>query len=174
VIPSRAITLLAGAALVQLTSLPLAGCGGGTSTASPSASQKPALRLPTVDVSTNRLGEVLVDSKGRTLYLFRRDRGTKSTCFGSCAQAWPPLRVKDKPRVAGDARASLIATTPRPDGPRQVTYKGHPLYLYQGDETPGKANGQGVNAWGGRWLALSPAGKQVTKAAPKKGGSGGY
>jgi len=167
---SRAVTHLAAAAVAALA---VAGCGGGSSDDSSAAPSEPKLRSPTVDVSTNRLGEVLVDSKGRTLYLFKQDKGTRSTCFGSCAQAWPPLRTKDKPTAAGDAKASKLATSPRPDGPRQVVYNGHPLYLYQGDETPGKANGQGVKAWGDLWYALTPNGKQLTKGSPKKGGGGG-
>jgi predicted lipoprotein with Yx(FWY)xxD motif len=175
---SRAITLLATAAVVPLTALVVAGCGGGGSSASPSSAAPPKntkVRPPTVDVSTNRLGEVLVDSKGRTLYLFKKDKGTNSACSGSCASAWPPLRVNGKPTTAGDAKASLVAITTRSDGAPQVTYNRHPLYLYQGDDNPGKANGQGVNAWGGRWFALSPAGKQVIKGSPKKsGGSSGY
>lgn len=163
--PSRAITLLASAAAVPLTALAVAGCDSGGTTVS-SGPEK-----PTVDVSTNRLGKILVDSKGRTLYLFKRDKGTKSACVGACARAWPPLRANGKPTVGGDAKASRVATTKRPDGAPQVTYNGHPLYLYQGDELPGKANGQGVNGWGGRWFALSPAGKQVSR---KSAGGGGY
>jgi predicted lipoprotein with Yx(FWY)xxD motif len=177
--PSRALTLLAGAAVAPLTALAVAGCGGSSTSSGSSkspAQSKDTYRPPTVDVSTNpRLGELLVDSKGRTLYLFKKDNGTRTACFGSCAQAWPPLRTKDKPRAAGDAKASKLATTKRPDGPPQVTYNGHPLYLYQGDETPGKVNGQGVNAWGGLWYVLSPAGKQMKKGSPKKGAaSSGY
>jgi predicted lipoprotein with Yx(FWY)xxD motif len=167
--PSRVIALLASAAVVSLTAVAIAGCGGGSAS---SAAPKNNFRPPTLDVSTNRLGEVLVDSKGRTLYLFKQDKGTRTTCFGPCASAWPPLRANGKPTVGGDAKAQKVATTPRPDGARQLTYNGHPLYLYEGDETPGKANGQGVNAWGGRWFALSPAGKQVTKGSPPKGSSG--
>jgi predicted lipoprotein with Yx(FWY)xxD motif len=169
VIPSRAITLLAGAAVVPLTALALAGCGNSGSSAS-SAPPKP--RPPTVEVTTNKLGQILVDSKGRTLYLFKRDKGTRTTCFDSCAKAWPPLRANGKPTTGRGARARKVGTTPRPDGARQVIYNGHPLYIYEGDETPGKVNGQGVNAWGGRWFVLSPAGKQITKGSPPKGSSG--
>src|SRR3954452_3913564 len=160
------------AAPLVVALLAAAGCGGG-SDASPGP-KKPAFSPPTVDVSSNKLGEVLVDSKGRTLYLFKKDAGSKSTCFGPCASAWPPLRTEHKPTVAGDAKARLLATSPRPDGPGQVTYNGHPLYLYQGDETPGKVNGQGLNSWGGRWFAVSPAGRRILKASKVKPGKGGY
>jgi predicted lipoprotein with Yx(FWY)xxD motif len=156
----RAIISLAVAAVVPLTTLPVAGCGGGGSNASPTPSKETKKGSPTVDTATNRLGEVLVDSKGRTLYLFAKDKGTKSRCRGACASAWPPLRANGRPRVSGDAKDSKVGTTTRADGAPQVTYNGHPLYLYQGDEKPGLANGHGVNAWGGRWFALSSAGRK--------------
>jgi predicted lipoprotein with Yx(FWY)xxD motif len=161
--------------VVPLTAVAVAGCGSSGSTASSTPPHKTSVRPPTVDVSTNRLGEVLVDSKGRTLYLFKKDKGAKSACVGACADAWPPLRANGKPTAAGDAKVSRIAATTRSDGAAQIVYSGHPLYLYQGDDKPGDANGQGVNAWGGRWFALSPAGKQILKAsAPKSGGGSGY
>lgn len=169
--PSRAITLLAGAAAVPLAALAVAGCGSGG--ASPATPENKKVGRPTVDASTIRLGEVLVDSKGRTLYLFKQDKGTRTTCFGPCASAWPPLRTKGNPTAGGDAKESLVATTRRPDGPPQVTYNGHPLYLYQGDLKPGDATGQGVDVWGGLWWAVSPSGKQVTKGGRKPAG-GGY
>jgi predicted lipoprotein with Yx(FWY)xxD motif len=164
--------VLALAALLVVALLALTGCGGGSS-ASPGPS-KPTAQLPTVDTSSNRLGEVLVDSKGRTLYVFAKDTGKKSTCFGSCAHAWPPLLAKAKPTVTGDAKPALISTSARPGSPAQVTYNGHPLYVYQGDETPGKANGQGLNSWGGKWFAVSPAGKRILKASKPKVSPGGY
>jgi predicted lipoprotein with Yx(FWY)xxD motif len=172
---TRALPLLAAAATLVLSALAGAGCGsasgGSTASSGPPKSTPPP---PTLDVSTNRLGEVLVDSKGRTLYLFKKDMGPKSACSGACASAWPPVRVNGKPTVAGDAKASKVSTTKRPDGAAQIVYSGHPLYLYQGDDKPGDANGQGVNAWGGRWFALSPAGKQILKASKPKGGGSGY
>jgi predicted lipoprotein with Yx(FWY)xxD motif len=174
---TRGLTHLAAAAVVMLTALAVAGCGSATggSAASSGPPKSAQIKQPTLDVSTNRLGEVLVDSKGRTLYLFKKDKGTKSACSGACASAWPPVRENGKPTVAGDAKASKVATTTRSDGPPQIVYNGHPLYIYQGDDKPGDATGQGVNAWGGRWFALSPAGKQILKAsAPKKGASSGY
>jgi predicted lipoprotein with Yx(FWY)xxD motif len=165
--------LVAGAVVASLAALALAACGGGDSTASPGPSKDTKPQGPTVDASTNRLGEILVDTNGLTLYLFAQDKGTKSTCFGSCARAWPPLRTEGEPTAGGDAKASRLGTTKRPDGPPQVTYNGHPLYLYQGDLKPGEATGQGVDVWGGIWYAVSPAGKKVTKGVPK-GGRKGY
>ena len=120
------------------------------------------------------LGTILVNPKGRTLYLFRGDSGTKSTCFGACAAAWPPLQAAGKPTVGGGADAALLGTTTRSDGEQQVTYNGHPLYRYYGDENPGDTNGQGLNTFGGLWYALSTAGDQVSGTAPSSGGGYGY
>jgi predicted lipoprotein with Yx(FWY)xxD motif len=106
-----------------------------------------------------------VDSQGRTLYLFAKDTGTKSTCFGGCASAWPPVQVSAKPTAGGGVNASSLGTTPRSDGPSQVTYHGHPLYRYAGDQKAGDANGQGLNGFGAIWYALSPAGNQITAQA---------
>ncbi|MCU1457530.1 MAG: hypothetical protein JWL73_1622 [Actinomycetia bacterium] len=123
----------------------------------------------TVKVSKTKLGNTLVNSKGRTLYLFKKDSGTTSACTGACATAWPPLTVTGKPSVGHGAKASLIGTVARSDGTRQVTYNGHPLYLFQGDQKAGATNGEGVTAFGASWFALSPAGKQL---APRASGSG--
>jgi predicted lipoprotein with Yx(FWY)xxD motif len=170
---TRSITLLAGAALIAVTALAVAGCGGGGATASSAPPKTANGRAATVGVADTGLGKVLVDSRGRTLYLFKRDSGGKSACTGACAAAWPPLRANGKPAVGSGAKASLIATTTRSDGEPQVTYNGHPLYLFQGDHKPGDTNGQGSTAFGGRWYALSPGGNQVS-AQPSSSGGGGY
>jgi predicted lipoprotein with Yx(FWY)xxD motif len=164
---SRAINLLAGAAVLPLTALAVAGCGNSGS--SGQAKNTNTLR-PTIGTSTTRLGEILVDSKGLTLYLFKQDKGPRTTCFSSCARAWPPLRTKVQPTAGGNAKDSLVATSKRPDGPPQVTYNGHPLYLYQGDLKRGDVTGQGVDSWGDVWWAVSPSGKQVTKGGRKPPG----
>ena len=88
--------------------------------------------------------------------------GTKSECSGDYAAAWPPLRAGGKPTVGGGAKASMIGTTNRSDGKPQVTYNGHPLYLYSGDQSPGDTTGEGLTAFGAAWYAVSPAGDQVT------------
>jgi predicted lipoprotein with Yx(FWY)xxD motif len=108
------------------------------------------------------LGRILVDSSGRTLYLFKADVGTKSACAGACAVAWPPLRTGGKPAVRSGASAVLVGTTKRSDGERQVTYHGHPLYLFVKDHKPGDVTGQGVTAFGAAWFAVSAAGNQVS------------
>jgi predicted lipoprotein with Yx(FWY)xxD motif len=161
---SRLLTFMAAATAVLLVSVSAA-------TASPQAT---ASRQATVKVAQTGLGKILVDSKGRTLYLFKHDSGKKSRCFGACAAAWPPLRASGKPTAGSGARASMLGTTKRSDGKPQVTYNGHPLYRFQGDKKPGDTNGQGINAFGGLWWAVSSSGKQITGSGSTSGGGNGY
>jgi predicted lipoprotein with Yx(FWY)xxD motif len=169
---STPITFLASAAVIPLTALAVAACGGGgAATAAPAPPKTTSGAPATVGVAKTGLGNILVDSQGRTLYLFKADKGTTSTCSGTCAVAWPPLRAHGRPTVGGRAKRSLIRSTARSDGKPQVTYNGHPLYLYVGDQKPGDTNGQGVKAFGARWFALTPGGIQISSRP--SGGSGG-
>jgi predicted lipoprotein with Yx(FWY)xxD motif len=130
-----------------------------------------------VSTAKTSLGQIIVNSNGRTLYLFGKDRNGTSSCSGKCAVAWPPLITIGKPTFTGSAMASLIGTTKRTDGRLQVTYNHHPLYTFVKDTKAGQTNGEGLNALGGIWNAVSPAGAKVTKAAPAPvsgGGGGGY
>jgi predicted lipoprotein with Yx(FWY)xxD motif len=174
---SKPITFLAGAALIPLTAL-AAGCGGGgNSTAATTPPKTASGQVATVGVASNSLGKILVDSQGRTLYLFKKDTGTKSNCSGACAAAWPPLHASGKPTVGSGASASMVGTAKRSDGTTQVTYNGHPLYTFVMDKKAGDTNGQGVTAFGASWFALSSAGNQVTvqpSSSTGGGGSGGY
>ena len=166
----KSTALLAGAAALVLTALALAGCGGGSDTdATPTTANGNAA---TIGVANGDLGKILVDSQGRTLYLFQKDSGSTSTCFGECAVDWPPLRVGGRPTEGNGANSALVGTTNRAGGEPQVTYNGHPLYRFERDENAGDTNGEGVNAFGGAWYALTPAGDEVTP--PANGGGGGY
>ena len=184
-IRSRPIRFLAGAAALPLVALAVAGCGGGSGGGSTSAASAPPKtssgQAATVGTaSVGNLGTILVDSQGRTLYLFAKDSGTKSACSGACATNWPPLRDSGKPTAGTGLTASLLGTTPRSDGNPQVTFNGHPLYTFVMDQKAGDANGQGVTAFGGSWFTLDSAGNQVTAAAAPttttsgSGGGGGY
>jgi predicted lipoprotein with Yx(FWY)xxD motif len=115
----------------------------------------------TVKTRHGKLGTYLVDGKGRTLYLFEKDRTKKSTCADACAKAWPPLTTKGSPKAAGSAKASLLGTSKRADGKTQVTYKGHPLYFFVQDKKAGDTKGQDVDAFGAEWYVMSPAGKKI-------------
>jgi predicted lipoprotein with Yx(FWY)xxD motif len=171
---SRITVFLAGAVAVVLVVL-----GTAEAAAKPHASK--AHSRPAVEVRSTTLGKILVDSRGRTLYMFEKDKGSKSSCFGSCAANWPPLRTSSrKPAVGKGVSSSKVGTTKRSDGKRQVTYKGHPLYLFVGDKKAGDTNGQNLEAFGAKWHALSPAGNKVEPKSPSSGGgtnpggSGGY
>jgi len=114
-----------------------------------------------VKVVSSRFGRVISDRKGEAFYLFDKEKGKKSRCYGACARAWPPVITKGKPRARGAAKASLLGTTKRKNGKRQVTYKGHPLYYYV-DDSPGNILCQDVNEFGGLWLVVKPNGNPVT------------
>jgi predicted lipoprotein with Yx(FWY)xxD motif len=170
---SRITRYLAAAAAVPIAAAVLAGCGGNSSNASsPAAPPKTSSgKTATIGVDSNgNLGKILVDSKGDTVYLFQKDTGTKSTCTGSCASQWPPVRATGKPTVGSGLSASKIGTTPRSDGQPQVTYNGHPLYLYAGDSSAGDANGQGINAYGALWYVVSTSGGAVTTGGSSSNG----
>ena len=122
----------------------------------------------TVSFASSRLGKILVDSSGLTLYLFEADKGT-SNCSSACAAAWPPLAISGKPTAGGGVNDSLLGTTKRCDGSMQLTYNGHPLFRFASDTT-----WQGVNGFGAPWDVLSPAGDPVTNQQANSGaGSGG-
>jgi predicted lipoprotein with Yx(FWY)xxD motif len=109
------------------------------------------------------LGVVLVNASGRTLYTFAPDRQRRVTCTGRCATYWPPLRWKGrgKPTAGGAAKTKLLGTDSNPSGGRVVTYDKWPLYTYLGDGAAGQANGQDLNANGGKWYVITPAGKVI-------------
>jgi predicted lipoprotein with Yx(FWY)xxD motif len=152
------------ALMVLFLPLALAACGGAAAGygggATPSSQSGPA----TISVASNSLGQILVGANGKTLYLFEADTSTQSTCSGACAQAWPPLTTTGAPKVAAGATASLLGTTTRSDGTRQVTYSGHPLYYFVSDTKAGDTNGEGSTAFGAGWDVLSPAGAKIEKS----------
>jgi predicted lipoprotein with Yx(FWY)xxD motif len=119
-----------------------------------------------VGTAQSKLGRILVDGHGRSLYLFDRDSRGKSSCYGGCAGEWPPLIAAAKPHAASGAKASLLGRTKRRDGRWQVTYKGHPLYTFSGDASKGQTNGEGLDDFGGWWYVVSPAGAKIVSAAP--------
>ena len=168
------IVFLASAATLAFAALAVAGCGGSSASASAAPPTTMNGRPATLGVASGNLGEILVNSQGRTLYRFQRDSGTKSACTGACASDWPPLRSHGMPTVGSGADASMVATSTRSDGRQQITYSGHPLYLFVGDKKPGDTNGEGLTAFGGRWFAVSPAGNEVSGPAPNPGGGQGY
>jgi predicted lipoprotein with Yx(FWY)xxD motif len=129
-----------------------------------SANVAPAARSGTpaiVQVAKSRLGQILVDGSGRTLYLFEKDKGTASMCYGPCAKYWPPLTTSGQPRAARGASAAHLGTSKRRDGKLEVTYNGHPLYYFVADAKRGDTAGQALSQFGAEWYVLSPAGRKV-------------
>lgn len=119
----------------------------------------------TVSLRTTKVGAILVNSKGQTLYLFAQDTNGRSSCAGACAKNWPPAVVRVKPTAGPGIKASLLGTTMRSDGRRQVTYNRHPLYSFVFDKQAGQTNGEGVRAFGARWWAVSAKGAAVKKVS---------
>jgi predicted lipoprotein with Yx(FWY)xxD motif len=162
----------------------IAACGGGSaagpgtstpSTSDPAASG-PAVGLATANadatlrVTTNpKLGQIVVNGAGRTLYRFDKDSASPpaSNCNGACAKLWPPVLAGSKVTVSG-VPSQLLGTVRRADGTIQLTLHGWPLYLYAGDTAPGDTKGEGI---GGIWFAARPTG---AKALPGTASSGGY
>lgn len=114
-----------------------------------------------VQLRKTALGKVLVDARGRTLYMYAPDRHGRSACYGGCAAAWPPLLTKRrKPALGKGVRRKLVGVTRRKDGTLQVTYRRHPLYTFVSDRKAGALNGQG---YGNRWYVLHANGSVVKK-----------
>jgi predicted lipoprotein with Yx(FWY)xxD motif len=118
-------------------------------------------KTSTIALKPTAVGKVLVGANGRTLYLFTADKGKKSVCYGQCATYWPPL-IARKPTAAAGLNASMLGTTKRKDGKRQVTYNGHPLYFFAVDKRAGDIKGQDYVHFGGTWWVVSAAGAKVT------------
>jgi len=156
--------LIASAAAVAAVALAAAACGGSSQSAQGSASATPAASASgTVDMAPSGLGDILVDSSGRTLYLFEKDTNGVSSCTGGCASDWQPLEATGSPSAGAGVAGAKLGTTTRADGGAQVTYSGHPLYLFVGDAKAGDTKGEGINEFGAEWFAVSPGGSSVQK-----------
>jgi predicted lipoprotein with Yx(FWY)xxD motif len=144
--------LLLGAAVLAA----VAGAQGARPVAQASRAAKVSLRH-------TKLGTILVSSSGRTLYEFTRDHSRSNSCvkIKECPGIWPALQSSGKPIAGPGVRASLLSTIKLPGGASQVTYAGHPLYLYSGDSGPGQTSYVGESAFGGRWYAINASGHAV-------------
>jgi predicted lipoprotein with Yx(FWY)xxD motif len=177
---TAARTWIAAVAVIAAGVLALAGCGGSSGSQHASAYGTPSVtsaQAPTsassgvsatngagagtISLATSKLGRILVDGKGQTLYLWQADTGPTSTCTGACASAWPPLLTNGKPIAGAGLSASKLGTTTRSDGTTEVTYNGHPLYTFAGDTAPGQTNGEGSQGFGAEWDVLSAAGNKL-------------
>jgi predicted lipoprotein with Yx(FWY)xxD motif len=137
--------------------------GGTTSSGEQGAASVEVASVP-------KLGSLLVDAEGRTLYLFQKDMGGKSSCSGSCAKTWPPDVTTASPKAGSGVSASKLGTVKRSDGTMQITYAGHPLYTYTADASPGQVSGNGINSFGGVWNAVQPSGSNAPAGTSTGGG----
>lgn len=175
--------------LAVVGTLAIVGCGGSNSNGSNSetagGSSMPVSSpssgggaMVLTGTSIQGLGAVLVDSEGLTVYTFGKDKGNTSSCYGACAESWPPVTTSGAPTAGEGAMSSQLATTKRKDGTLQVTYAGHPLYTFVDDQNPGEANGNESDAFGGEWLAVDESGAmvegQASSEAEAESSSGGY
>jgi predicted lipoprotein with Yx(FWY)xxD motif len=163
----RKLTLFIAAAALAAAALVAAAFGDTSSAATPQASKGAVVGL-----RQTALGKVLVDTRGRTLYLFEKDTQGRSACYGACAAYWPPLFSSAKPRAGKGVHASLLGATRRTDGKRQVTYAGHPLYTFVGDTKAGQTTGEGLNNFGAAWDVVAASGRAVEPTASDSTGSG--
>jgi len=172
--PSRVLWL---SALLPLT-LVLAACAAATPSPAPavtsappattvpptaaSAAEAPAVEAPaeaTINVAEDaRLGQILVDGAGMTLYMFTKDEPDKTNCEGKCLENWPALITQGSPTLGAGVDAAMIGSADLPDGSKIVTYNHMPLYYWIKDTKPGDTTGQGNNDV---WYVVSPAGKVI-------------
>jgi len=166
----RRFTLRIALGVIAGTAVLVATAYGGT----PSTSRAPKGALVALRKTT--LGSVLVDARGRTLYLFEKDRNGVSACVTACVKFWPPLISRARPRAGKGVHKAMLGITRRQDRRRQVTYAGHPLYTFAGDKIPGQTSGEGLTNFGAEWYALAPSGHTVEPSQPSNGGygSGGW
>lgn len=156
--------------------LALAGCGGddddsGDETTAPAAAaptttatqtaQQAAAIGTTIKTSDSQYGQVLFDGDDRAIYYFNKESGSKSECYGGCAEAWPPVLTEGDPQAGSGAQAGMLETTQRDDGTTQVTYDGHPLYYYV-DDPKGEVACHNISEFGGLWLAVQGNGQPVS------------
>jgi predicted lipoprotein with Yx(FWY)xxD motif len=154
---------MAAAAGVAAVAMGAAACSSSSSGTGAGSGTPSALKTSTVNGVS-----VVTNAQGFTLYSFAPDTATASKCAGACAQIWPPVTG---PAAAGQGVTGTLGTITRPDGSKQVTYNGHPLYTYAADTAAGQAKGNGINVDGGVWHEVTASGH----AAPAGGsGGGGY
>jgi predicted lipoprotein with Yx(FWY)xxD motif len=156
---TRSLLLVA----IAVAAVAFAACGG-TTKSHPAADGAPAesgSSGASVALASSKLGRILVDGTGRTLYLFEADHTAKSKCSAACASVWPPLTTDGAPKAGSGVSAAKLGTTHRSDGTSEVTYNGHPLYTYAGDGRPGQTTGEGLDDFGAEWYVLSGAGDKV-------------
>jgi predicted lipoprotein with Yx(FWY)xxD motif len=152
----KIVLLVVAASIVSATSIAVARAASSDAQAPDGAAAS-----ATLVVRSSQFGKILFAGNGRALYGFTRDRRNgPSRCYGDCAAAWPVYFAKGTLKAGAGVKQSMIGTTRRRDGRRQVTYNGWPLYYYA-HEKAGEVKCQNVETHGGTWLVVRPAGTLV-------------
>lgn len=163
----RSEARLLAVALLAVLGFVAAGCGGSSASSMPTGgvagAQHTTIAAAVKTRKISGLGVVLVNAKGRTLYVFMKDARRHVTCTGQCAAYWPPLKWKGsgKPKAARPAKTKLLGLDKDPAGGKVVTYSRWPLYTYAADSAAGQANGENLSLNGGKWYVISPKGKLI-------------
>jgi predicted lipoprotein with Yx(FWY)xxD motif len=165
----RSLLATSGLAGVTVMAAACGGSGGGYGASNgpptPASPAVPSATATTVAAGNSPLGQILVDGRGRSLYLFEADTNGKSNCTSAgCVAEWPPFIAAGTAQVGAGLAADQLGTTTRADGHQQVSYHGHPLYYFAGDAQPGTASGQGLNDNGGLWYVVHTDGTPVANS----------
>jgi predicted lipoprotein with Yx(FWY)xxD motif len=162
------------AALAALAAFGFAFVGVTASGARPRQTRHGAATTKVHATSVSGVGSVLVDSAGKTLYVFSADKRSKMSCSSACEKYWPPLVAGGSVVAGSGVKKALLGEIKAPNGKEVVTYNHWPLYTYVGDTKSGVATGEGAVAFGGTWRAIHPSGTVATKQSSGGGGGGGY
>jgi predicted lipoprotein with Yx(FWY)xxD motif len=162
--------------------LAVAACGSNGS-GSHSSKRAASVATPSTDASATSvvvkavhgpMGTYLAGPNGHALYLWVADSRGRSNCEGNCAKFWPPLTTTGKPGASSGANSADLGTITRPDGTKQVTYQGHPLYYFAEDTAPGLTAGQGNDGFGAKWWLVAPSGRAITKSGSSNASASSY
>jgi predicted lipoprotein with Yx(FWY)xxD motif len=147
-IAKRILVVLVVAAVTALAITAVAGASGGGAK---------------LQLRKTRVGTILVNSRGYTLYAFTRDGRNRDSCvsIADCLRVWPALTTSGRPVAGRGVKASLIGTISLKGHGTQVTYAGHPLYTYIADTGPGDTSYVNILQFGGRWPAMNAGGGEV-------------
>ena len=171
--PALLVTVLAATALL------VAACGSPSTTPVANTGSTGGATGAVLSTTSTPLGTIVVDAKGMTVYLFALDSPGRSACSGACLQYWPLVAAPATLPTSLPGITGTLGVLDRPDGAKQLTLSGWPLYTYAGDTAPGTTAGEGRNLSGGLWWAVSPSGTAVKGASSSpssnsSSSSGGY
>ena len=167
---SRTTRPIRMAGLMILFPFLLAACAPAAAVPQAAATGLPPANVTVKAADNQKFGKILVDASGMTLYTFEIDTPEVSKCTSNqCVAFWPPSTVNPQPTV-GTGVTGALSTISRPDGAKQVTYDGKPLYTFAIDKKPGDAAGDGINEFGGTWHVVILGGSATSSDSSNSGG----